>query len=361
MSVALPQILQPGTINQVISELRVNNTRLQDFFISGGGTAQVSGRYFAWDVFNDTREVASGRAPGTAPARVTRQPVGNVQGVFPRVHESLQLLYEEIHNQRLLGGMMLDRAGEGYILRQEKYLAQRYANHREMQFAGMIRGSYYYTRNGDDLSVSLSSGAEQINFQVPAGNLAKLNMLGAGDILAASWSTLSTDIPAQLTNIDAAFEQLVGLPLEHIWINGPDFQQYVLQNDKIKGLSGTANVVFDRDERIGQNDRVVVLKGLPNYTWHVTNGVLNFAGTATKIIPVGSALFCPSPDSSWVQLGEGSEVVVEYPGATPTERFGSYFYAEPTTKPAGYELIGVMNCVPYLYVPKCIAMGTIVY
>src|SRR5688500_7997610 len=121
---ALPSILQPGVINEVISEVNVLNTRLQYFFIGGGGSLDVGGRYFGWDIFNETRNVAEGRAPGVGPSRIAPQPVGHVNGVFPRVHESIPLLFEKIHNQRKLGGYTsIDRGGEAYIMAQERILA----------------------------------------------------------------------------------------------------------------------------------------------------------------------------------------------------------------------------------------------
>jgi hypothetical protein len=361
MSMPLPSILQPGSIAETVSELNVINTRLQDFFIGGGGTKPNSGRYFGWDVFNETREVAGGRAPGTPPSRIAPQPVGHVNGVFPRVHETIPLLYEEIHNLRRIGGnpQDIDVAGESYIVGQEEILAQRFANHKEFQFVGMCRGKYYYTQTGDDIAVSLTSGAQEINFQVPAGNQGQLDMLGGGDIIGASWATSSTDIPAHLFAIDAAFEELMGLPLRHAWCNSNTFN-YVLKNDEVKELSGTANVVFDRFERIaGTNDFIVMIKGLPWIQWHVTNGVLKLDGATTKLFANDEVLFCPDPNPSWVQYYEGSEVVIEYPGATPTERYGTYFWAEPTTKPAGYELTGVHNGIPALKIPNAIAFADV--
>ena len=359
MSIALPSVLQPGAINDTISQLRVINDRLQNFFGGGAAPGQQSGRYFAWDIFNEVREVATGRAPGTAPGRVAPSPVGNVQGVFPRIHDSIPLLYEQIHNLRRIGTLETDLGGKTYIAGQLQRQKQKYINHKEMQFAGMIRGSYFYNRVGDDLIPSLTSGNVTIDFQVPAGNKASLDMLGAGNIITALWTNVNTDIPFQLAKINEAFEQLVGRPLAHVWIDGPTFQN-VLNNTKVQALSGTANVVFNSDVRDPlTNDRQVTLKGIPWLTWHITDGGLSFAGTFTKLIPTNKAVFCPTPDPSWIGYLEGSEIVIEYPGATPTERFGMYFYAEPTTKPAGYELIGVHNGIPKLEVPSCLAIGTI--
>lgn len=370
MGLAMPQLLQPGVVNRTISELDVHNTRLTHFFeggggeASGGGTAasdEQSGRNFAWDVYNDSREVEGGRVPGTPPSRIDPNPVGNVQGKFPRVHASLPLLHEQIHNQRTLGTVNIDRGGQNFILRQERYLKQRFSSHKEMQWAGMLRGAYYYTREGDDMKVSLSSGSKAIDFQVPAGNKAKLDMLGEGDILAATWSNTATDIHTHLVKVNRAMEILTGRALRHVWINSFDFG-YVLRNTVLQAMSGTANITFDRYDRIGnENDLIAVMRAIPWVTWHITDAVLSLSGTLTPLIPSGYASFLPNVDPTWVGVGKGSEIVTEYPGAKPTERFDEYFWAEPTTKPSGYELIGVMNRLPFPYVPSCIALGNIVY
>ena len=358
MTVALPTLLQPGAINQTISQLNVINDRLQNFFIGGGGTDSTSGRYFAWDIYNDSREVGSGRAPGTAPARVAPNIVGNVAGEYPRWHESIPLLYEKIHNMRQVGSLNQDVAGESYIVKQEKYLAQRAVNHREFQFIGMTRGKYYYSRSGDILTVSLSAGNITIDFKVPTGNQGQLNMLGGGPIIGATWNTAGTDIPAHIGAIDKAFEVLTGRPLRHLWMNSVRLN-YILNNDKVRQIAGTANRTYDRYERLPNNDFLVVLPAFPYVTIHVTNGVLTVDGTTVELFGDNDVMFTAEPESSWIQYGEGSEVVIEYPGATPTERYGAYFWAEPTTKPAGYELIGVMNGIPKLYNPSCLAFGTV--
>lgn len=358
MATSLPTILQPGTLSEVYDRLKITNNRLTNFF-TNGARDQQRGRNFAWDYHDSVQDVVAARKPGTGPSRNAPTPVGSVRGAFPRVHSSIPLLFEEIHNLRQLGGMEIDPAGENYITRQLQKQKQTYASHIEMQFAALARGKYYYTAVGDDLIPSLTSGTVTIDFQVPSGNVGNLNILGAGDIISALWSNTATDIPYQLNKINEAFEQTIGMPLEHVWIDGPTFQ-YVLNNSKVQALSGTANIVFESDVRDPvTKDRRVVVKGLPWLTWHITDGVLKLNGTVNKIIPAGRALFCPTPDPTWVNYLEGSEIVVEAPGASPTERFGTYFYAESTTKPAGYELTGVHNGIPALYVPGCIAYGTV--
>lgn len=354
----LPTILQPGVIQKTISQLNVINDRLQNFFYGGSTADQQHGRYFNWDIFNETRKIAQGRVPDTGPGTAPPQQVKHVNGVFPRSHESIQLSSEKINNLRQIGSMEPDRGGKNYILRQEGHLNQKFVNARELQLMGMIRGSYFYTQNGDDINASLTGGAQEIDFQVPAGNKGTLDMLGAGAILG-DWSDPAVDIPAQLSLINAAFESLTGMQLKHIWLTSADMNK-VLQNDEIRALAGTANVVQSSISRSdATNDIEIVLTGLPLYVWHSTDGVLEVDGSNVGLVDAGKALFCPNPNDSWIQKIDGSEIVTENYGSEPTNRFGSYFHARPTIEPSGFKLIGTENTIPGLYIPSNIAYGTI--
>src|SRR5439155_3694375 len=77
MTLATSQILAPKTIEKAISQLELPGTSLQTLFgwgIGGTNVARQGGRNFAYDVFNVTRRVATGRTPAQALAR--RQAAG---------------------------------------------------------------------------------------------------------------------------------------------------------------------------------------------------------------------------------------------------------------------------------------------
>lgn len=357
MGSTLPEILQPGVINRIVSELKVTNDRLQKFF-STGGTNPVGGRNYGWDIFNETREIAQGRAPDTGPAFINPQPVAIKTGVFPRSHELVHLSYEKIHNFRKQGGVIIDKRGEDYILKQERTLAQRQANYKEFQYMGMIRGKYFHNRIGDEVKVSLTTGQVEIGFDVPTGNQGTLDMLGEGAIIAAGWNLSATPIVDQLVAINRAFEVLSGRALNHIWLNSVTMG-FVQDNDQMISRSGSANVVFNSNGRVLDNDFEIVMKAAPWITFHVTDGLLTINGTAVPLFDDNEVLFCPTPDSDWIEMQEGSEVVVEEVGMEGVERMGSYFWAAQTTKPAGYELLGVWNGTPALMVPNNIAFGDV--
>src|SRR5256885_1828425 len=249
MTLATSQILAPKTIEKAISQLELPGTSLQTLFgwgIGGTNVARQGGRNFSYDVFNVTRKIATGRVPAQSLAVAKPQAVRKVAAVFPRAAEKIMLLDEELLNRRPIGGpgAGLDRA-ETYVTRQEAYLAQRFANLIEFQTAAMIRGQYSYTTDGDLLRHGFTGSDTTINYQIPAGNLTQLNMLGSGNILNADWATAGTDIPAQLHAVNAAMLQTTGLGLAHVILTSIGWQK-IVNNTKVQQQGGSAGAGVHR-------------------------------------------------------------------------------------------------------------------
>lgn len=364
---SVSDILAPKQILKVVSRVKPALTTLSSLFgfnIGGSNRVQFGGRHFFYDVFNRSRAVAGGRAPGQASDLITPQKVGEVIGVFPRAAETMALTYEDIHNRRRIGGPVneLDSAGERYITRQEMYLGERFANLIEFQTAAMLRGSYVFVQNGDRLHHDFTGSGTTINFRIPSGNLDQLNMLGGGNLIAASWATASTDIPAHLFNINSAMIQLTGYALKHCFCKS-DVWQYVLNNTKVAAQGGTSNVVFERIAQDADGNFTAVLRSIPWLQWHIIEHGLEVgtSGTYTDLIEDDHIAFAPDPSPEWCEYLEGSEIVVEGPGvgAAKGEQFGFYPYAYPMHDPAGWNLAAVHNGMPALYVPAAIAYADV--
>src|SRR5690606_17285400 len=125
--------LAPQTIFSAISQMQLSGATLQRLFgwgFAGENRQRISGRNFSYDIFDNTRKIATARVPGQAASRQPARNVGHVQGTFPRSAETIPLLDEDLLNRRRLGGPDddLDRGGAVFITRQEAYLGQRYAN-----------------------------------------------------------------------------------------------------------------------------------------------------------------------------------------------------------------------------------------
>lgn len=369
MPQSIPEMLAPTVINAVVSELQVENTQFQNVFGGPFNSRAVDkgGRFFGWDVFNATREAARGRAAGEPHGRRKAQKVDTVTGRFPRVAEGIELKYEEIHNQRRIGGPAseIDKRGADYITRQEAFLKQVYSNHVEMQWAAMLRGKLFFTINGDDLLPVLDEPAsgeyETIDFRIPAANkligpsfAAGLDPLATGtNIITATWSNSATDIPKQIYGIDEAMTVLSGFRLRHVfcrtsvWIN-------VLNNTAVRSLAGTAVQPFqyvNQGESLGKESFTAVLAGIPWVQWHVCNEVVTVDGSTVRLLPDDYCAFVPEPSAQWYEYWNGSEIVVPWVGMPAFEAYGPYFWAVPKAQPAGYEIMGVHNGIPALTNP----------
>jgi hypothetical protein len=344
----------------------------------GRNVKRVGHRAFGYDIFNDARTSAMASAPGTSARAVRRQKVGRVEGTFPRFYEKLPLLLDELHNFRRIGGPAseYDEVGKDFVRKQQRYLGQRLANARLMLTAGMMRGSLYEHQTGDDTFYNFdsTSAVETINWRIPAGNQAQLNMLGAGSIIDADWATASTNIPNHLAQINAAFQNLAGTQLKLIVMNSVTWQ-YVINNTAVARQAGTSSTPFEtfkREAGMGTNGRpltnqMATLKACPFYDIVITDAVVEVQttgagqGTTTtvKVIPDGYVWFGPEPTPEIMEMCLGSEPVNEGYGKATTVQFGSYAWTKEIDDPACMCMYSLDNAIPALYVPKSTAYARV--
>lgn len=378
--VTLDQLLKAPVVTRVVSTYQTPKSRFQTTYglaPGSGSLEKITGRHFGWDTFNKTRAIARGRSPGVGPGTRTPQVQGHVSAIIYRAHEKMPLLAERIHATRPLGQPWgtVDASGQNYITRQEGIMAQLFKNNREYMVSRMFRGSFDLVQSGDDWNVVDSGGTFTINFQVPSTNKSQFaQAMGtdstAGAIIDVSWADPSADVINHCNQMDAAFEILHGRPLRHVWINATVYN-YLLNNIGLKDVAGIANIMWisntstrevdPADGTVRDTGREVVFKALPDVTFHVYNAVLDVNGTTTKFIDNTHAIFTPEPDGEWIGGAEGSEIVMENVMDNGTVRYGLHAWTERTTQPAGFELIGVDNFIPALFVPSCVGYGTVIF
>jgi hypothetical protein len=114
------------------------------------------------------------------------------------------------------------------------------------------------------------------------------------------------------------------------------------------------------------------LRGIPWITWHIADDVLvtnsdvdptwaSAPATAQfiKVCPDNTIIIAPEPSPDWTELYQGAEYISENAGQPMTLKRGYTFWKEWVTQPSCIELIALMNCIPLLYVPKCLAFATV--
>lgn len=360
----LPKLLHPTVVNERITRLFVKNTTFQDALGMGAGgsmTRQQPIRRGTYDVFDDTREVATATTPGGHAATIARQPVGIVNYSIPRSAEKIEITMEEVNQIRPLGGPTseIDGLGQQYIADQERVGKQRYTNLREFQLAALMRGSYTYTQSGDRFTHAFSGGGITVNYQVPATNLTQLDMTGGGDILGTAWDNAAAPIVRDLLAINSGFNQLVGLGLTDVWCTSVVWG-FVIVNTEVQNLAGSANdpvQSFSRDEE--KQEFTAVLRGCPWVTWHITDNGLNLDGTFTKLIEDTSAVFMTRWDTTIAQFWESPEPVVDPVTNAISNQWGEYYYHKFVDDPVSYEFHMRYNGLPVLKVPAAIAYGDV--
>ena len=386
---SLQVILVPQVVIEVITRIREGQGRLSRLFgmnLGGKNVTNIDGRYATFRIFDHTREPAFGRAPGSGPATISNQPIGQVPVQMARFHEKKVLDYEQLGNLSLLAGpnSQVDLAGQDYIARQEGDMAERINSAIELMVAGMVSyGAFYLKMVGENfipfLAPPTSGNYLTINFNVPAGNQNQLNFFGTGNVIDAPWSQPGTSILRQLMNLKAAFVQLHGRPLKDVLINSTTWYKLVT-NTEIKNVGGSSITTFASYDQVKEKDMdgeetnayQAVLRADPTITWHIIDDVLAIggggdpsyaSGTATlvKEVPDNVAIFLPPLESAkrWTKMVHGSEPVVEKDGEMPQIRKGLYCWNRPVCQPSGIELISLLNAMPILEVPKSLAIGTI--
>ena len=250
-SATLPQMLKHPWVLGVFSRLKPAGLALQNFYGMGptaAPTERPTGvREFAYDIFNNTRTMASLRAPMTGPSRIAPKPIGRATAYCARLYETIPFPYEKVYGTRPLGGQLgaLDRTGKSWVARQMKYGAQRFANSIEFMVSRMFRGGYSITISGEDLRFGeLGAGTVDVSFPIPAVNKSQLDAGTGSDIIGTTWSNAAATIVEDMYTLNAAAELQTGYPIEHCWCNTTTFL-YILGNTQLRTIHGTYGRFFE--------------------------------------------------------------------------------------------------------------------
>ncbi|HMP08062.1 MAG TPA: major capsid protein [Lacipirellulaceae bacterium] len=366
----LKELLYPQVIfESVVNRVKKTNDTLQRFWgmqLGGPNIERIIGRTGSYDIFDNVRTLASGRAPNTPAATTSPQSVGQQTIHCLRVHEKMPIYYEHIFPIRKLGrpSTEVDAGGADYVGRPKGILRTRFDNTREFMVSGMMRGSFDILVSGEDWIPVYSGGTFSVDFRIPSTNKSQVN-----GIITIPWSqTANARIFEDVLAIDSYFTELHGWPLRHVWVNSVVWG-YVTNNAGIRARSGTSNVVFERFSGLGQvnNKDVTIddyegeLRCLPGIRWHIYNGGLSVNGSFTKFFPDTMAVFCIEPSKDIAAMAQGTEYVQENEMTPAQEREVPYFWPQYVREPAKVELVGLDIAMPMLKVPKAVAPATIVF
>ena len=379
-------ILRPQVLTKVVKQVVGSADPILNFMgMQPGGQNEIfmgHGREGTYHVFDDSRRTAKGRAPGTPAGRSSKQAMKAVPFVYPRMHDSVSLLAEFIHNLgKIDDPAQRDEAGREMIIRQTTVQSQRAANWRCAMVVGMLRGQLYIHEDGDDWNPNYTSTSALYQFgsQIPAGNKSQLNMtdragnsVHSASIIDVPWSNPGANIPEHFAKINQARAvQGVG-PVTHLHLNSITWQK-VINNDYLAAQAGISNPPFQMYEREAYkrpdgtpvHEYIGRFNALPGIDWHISDEGLELwasSGTYTFAKHWDDAMVIMMGDpkqSDTFTLYQGSEPIAEYDGGPETVRVGLSSWSKKTANPTSTEIYVLDNCLPVLHDPYAIDIATV--
>jgi len=393
-TVALQDLLRPSVVLGTISRTRyqyltvsemlglvprdvIGDDAANDVSLTTANMETLPARVGTYDVFNRPLNGVNIVGVGAPAQIIAPQAVGNVQYRVARIHPSLILYYDKMSNNRVIGqnAAAIDREGQAYITKQSQYLGLVTLNTLEIMVLGMISDSLYLKPSGAPDSyiprLDNTGAVAQLKYQIPTTNISSavpgLQMGTGSNIIDAAWSSTSTTILTHLNKIDAAFVSLTGRPLRRVVVNGIVWT-YIINNTEIRTAAGTAATPwasFDyTDPPMADGEvravRKAVLKAMPGVEFVINNENITVDGTQQYKFGSTKAAFFTDMEGDIVKLGGYVEPIVEQPGQTPINKGpGMTVWHEYKANPSGVQLFSLLNVVPMLLVPSCIANATI--
>lgn len=374
----------PSILSNVVNRIAVRDSFFQSLFgiaVGSPATQRVRGNHCGWDIFDQTRTLATGRAPHAGPRSTSRKPVSHVNAQTFRLHEKMPLLDNEIYGRRAQGSPIgsLDPQAKKYIADQTNYVAQRFKNAREFMCSRIPRGGWGVRVSGEDWILTekgTSGNTFDVDLQIPAANSGQLALGTSGaNLIDEPWSDPSSDVPAQLLRVNRAYERLTGRRLKNIIINSTTFA-YLQNNLILQTVAGSSNQVFEYitprntpdPSGIPDTGFQVKFRAMPLWTFHVFDGVLNVDGPDSTVeadcdmfVPDNKAILLPQISSDIIGWIEGSEYVAKAWNAPSEEVFGFDTWILRAMTPPAHEVYFIDNGTPAVYQPNAIMYPTVIF
>ncbi|MGH9932603.1 MAG: hypothetical protein ACREA9_25650 [Pyrinomonadaceae bacterium] len=384
---SIHDILRPITFTKVVSRIAAASSQFLNFMgMQPGGANEANyghGREGSYHIFNNVRTVALGTAPGSPAARRSRNPVGRVPFVYPRMHQQLSLLLEEIHNfAKIDDPRTRDINGENYIKRQMQKPAQEAANWRTALTVGMLKDALYVHELGLNWYPDYTSTTAmyQISFGLPAGNKSQLDILDADNstsingsaIIDTSWDNASANIPLHVNKASAALHRRAGVHIKTIVCRTKDWDN-VTNNDFVAAGHGISNPPFTQfDRQVGSNPdgspfmaHFGRLNKCPGIDWFICDEGVELgnpdSATWASHLDEGKMFFLPEVNRNLFEGCIATEPIREYDGGPVTMKTGQAAWSTGMANPSSEEAFILDNFFPVPYNPGSWCYPTVVF
>lgn len=320
----------------VISRIHAPGNLLCQYYglgITGRVVGNILGRAGQYDIFDGTRSLVPGSAPGAPPIQINRKPVGSIPITVPRLSYAIGIEDEQIFGTRRLGANAsapVDDGGKQYMANQLQYAKQRLNNSHEFMASRMFAGGWGMKATaGSQLlqftEVGTSGNSYENLTRIPSVHKNQITENGTS-IITDSWDNPGADILTQLMNLQKRAARVNGRRITEIWMNATTATP-LFTNSVLQGIGGAVYKIWDTlnpTTEIGPNQKfpdtgvTVQFRALPDYKFHIYNQGYVLPGTsedfasqidATKwmpFIPDNVAIMTPSP-GEWCGMVQGSE------------------------------------------------------
>lgn len=278
----------------------------------------TSGDYGTYTKVDGTRETAQLVQYGGESKRV------NLKGLS-KVNVKLMHAFEHImHDPVVLQNLMqLDRPDVqalaiAEIGRQTGLFRTRFDNLRVAAIGSMLAlGAINFDGDGN-LLPSATGAVLSIDFQVPAGNLGQLDVLGTGAIIDASWATAATDIVGQIADLKDASVKKTGYEITTAYYGG-NVAAYLAANTSIRALT-VANQAVGYAMLQG-----VLPDGLCGLKWRKAGSgcFVDQNGTLQTTFGADTVVFTPEITRDVYEMLEGTYPVPTNIGAVSADAVGA--------------------------------------
>jgi hypothetical protein len=363
MSQTLEQILGGANLTGVIQQTTtgIPNVFPEGFYASRRPVDGDTAEYTRIDGTRQTAHIAAYGSPSQQRelkniAKVPVKLIHTIESVLHKPNVLTNLLnFAEPTKQQL---------GVAEVTYQTRQFRQLFDNLRVASLTSMLfTGSINFDGNGSLLAGP--GGAKiSVNYGLPAGNQGQLNVLGAGNILDATWDNAVAGIATQLTNLKKAARRLTGYPLAHAFY-GQNVLDYLLGNNKVKEMM-KFNPAANARTLAGD-----VPSNLFGLSWHPAYEAFyeDDTGTPQDLVGGDQVLFTPEPSMDWLDWLEGTYPVPSNVGAITPDAIGAagnvsvasgmFSYGQVLSDPVTVKHVAGDTFLPVLKVPKAIFVATV--
>lgn len=363
MSQTLDQILGGANLTGVIQQ---TSTGIPDVFPASfyASRRPVDGDTAEYTRIDGSRQTARIAAYGSPSQQRELKNVAKVPVKLVHTIESVLHKPQVLTNLLNFNEPTKQQLGIAEVTRQTRQFRQLFDNLRVASLTSMLfTGNIYFDGLGNLLPTS--SGAKvTVNYGVPAGNTAQLNVFGAGNILDLTWDNAAAGIATQLTNLKRAARKLTGYPLAHAFY-GQNVLDYLLTNNKVKEMM-KFNPAANQRTLAGD-----VPGGLFGLQWHPAYEAFfeDDSGTPQDLVGGDQVLFTPEPTMDWLDWLEGTYPVPASVGAITPDAIaslgnvsvasGMFSYGQVLSDPVTVKHVAGDTFLPVLKVPKAIFIATV--